>query len=253
MKIGIFDSGIGGVTVLKNAVDVYPYAHYIYFADTDNVPYGTKKKKKIKSLVTEAAEFLVEELKVDLLVIACNTATSVCIKDLRSRFSVPIIGMEPAVKPAAIATRKKNNQNRILVSATRTTLKQKKLKSLINNLNASDKVDLLSLQKLVKFAEKNDFDSKKVVNYLERKFSKFDLNQCGALVLGCTHFIYYKELIRSILPSHIELIDGNQGTVNRMLYFIKEKKLRKNKKLKLSYYVSKRKASVKKLKVFLEL
>ena len=252
MKIGFFDSGIGGVTVLKEAIKMYPNAHYIYFADTDNVPYGTRKKKEIKALVDDAVDFLVNEMKIDLLVIACNTATSVCIKDLRARLIIPVVGMEPAIKPASLATRNKKSRKRILVSATRITLKQKKLKDLINDLNASDKVDLISLQKLVKFSERKEINSAKVIKYLKKKLSNYDLNKYGAFVLGCTHFVYYRDLIESLLPSHIKLIDGNNGTVNRMIYLIRKTKLPQCSS-QVSYYASKRKLPFRKLNAYLDL
>lgn len=252
MKIGFFDSGIGGLSVLHTAMHLYPDAHYLYFADTDNVPYGTKKKKEIVSLVNDAADFLIKKKKVDLLVVACNTATSVCINQLRALYDIPIVGMEPAVKQAALKTNHKKQNNQILVSATKTTLKQKKLKDLIDNLKTTDKVKRISLQKLVRFAEAHDFDSKKVHKYLQRKLAKYDLNNFGALVLGCTHFIYYKDIIRLYLPSHIQIVDGNLGTVNRMLYYIDQLTPSEKTNSKLSFYQSKQRVSQEKFQPFLD-
>jgi len=252
MKIGFFDSGIGGLSVLHQAMELYPDAHYLYFADTDNVPYGTKKKKKIISLVNEAAEFLIVKKKVDILVVACNTATSVGINQLRALYDIPIVGMEPAVKQAAIKTNHKKRNNQILVSATKSTLKQKKLKDLIDDLNTNDKVKRISLQKLVRFAEAQDFGSKKVHKYLRRKLAKYNLDNYGALVLGCTHFIYYKNIIQSYLPSHVQIVDGNLGTVNRMLYYVDQLESAKKVERKLSFYQSKRKVNKTKLQPFLD-
>ncbi|TWH29418.1 glutamate racemase [Bacillus subtilis J22] len=99
MKIGFFDSGIGGMTVLYEAIKVLPYEDYIFYADTLNVPYGEKSKGKVKEYIFNAAEFLASQ-NIKALVIACNTATSIAIEDLRRNFDFPIIGIEPAVKPA---------------------------------------------------------------------------------------------------------------------------------------------------------
>jgi len=246
MKIGVIDSGVGGLTVLKQAIDAYPFAHYIYFADTENVPYGTKSKKEIKKLVLDAVEFLADK-KIDLLIIACNTATSIAVKTLRKKYDFPIIGMEPAVKPAVLLKQKKN---KILVCATKLTLKEKKLKDLITNLNAKDDVKLLSLQKLVKMAEAKDWDSKALNKYLQKRFSKIKWKDYKAIVLGCTHFLFYKKQLRSHIPEHVDLIDGNQGTVNRMLQLLPSNK--RKSKLRLSFYSSKKKAKSEKFTEFLD-
>jgi len=234
MKIGFFDSGIGGITVLKQAVEVYPHAHYLYFADQENVPYGTKTTREIRKLVSKAVKFL-DKKNIELLVIACNTATSVTIKELREKYDFPIIGMEPAIKPAIEIA----DLNRILICATKLTLKADKLNDLITDLNANDRVDMLSLQKLVKFAERYDFTSKKLDLYLDRKLSDFDWSKYNSIVLGCTHFLYYKTAIRKRIPNHVKLIDGNTGTVRRMINLLPHGETEQE--LKLSLYLSKKK------------
>lgn len=251
MRIGFFDSGMGGLTVLHEAMEAYPHAHYLYYADTDNVPYGTKKKKEINKLVLAAADFLARK-KIDILVVACNTATSVAIKTLREKYSFPIIGMEPAVKPAAERSKGKTKQNRILVCATKLTLKEQKLIDLISDLKASDKVDLLSLQKLVRYAEDMKMNSKGVRNYLKKKMATIDWENYSSVVLGCTHFLYYRSLIQGLIPTHIDIIDGNKGTVNRMLTLLPEKHNQKHEsKPKLSFYKSGKKAKANSFKKFL--
>lgn len=245
MKIAFFDSGIGGLTVLKEARIAYPSAHYLYFADTDNVPYGTKSKKEIYRLVDEAVSFLAEK-NIDLLVLACNTATSVAVKKLRSKYNFPIVGMEPAIKPATEI----KNQKKILVCATKLTLKEKKLKDLISDLKAEDKVKLMSLQKLVKFAENENFKSKKLEEYLRKKLIKINWDNYKAIVLGCTHFLFFRNQIAKLLPDHIEIIDGNHGTVNRMLQLLPADN--KSIKTKISFYRSMKKAKAKDFQVFLD-
>lgn len=212
MVIGFFDSGIGGVTVMQAALKAVKNADFIYYADTKNVPYGTKSKAQVRSYVLEAADFLVRR-GVGILVVACNTATSVAIEELRQTYDIPIIGMEPAVKPAV----ENHKDKRILVTATELALKEDKLKKLITRLDCEDIVDLLPLQDLVGFAENGIFDAEAVTLYLKNQFSQFDMQRYQTLVLGCTHFIYFKPLISALLGPHIDIIDGNAGTVNRLL------------------------------------
>ncbi|MEL7648082.1 MAG: glutamate racemase [Sedimentibacter sp.] len=213
MKIGFFDSGIGGITVLHDAVKMMPNVDYIYYADTDNVPYGKKTKEEVRHFVFDAVDFIVSQ-GVKAIVIACNTATSVAIRDLRTRYSIPIIGMEPAVKPAVEKNR--DASKRVIVTATDLTLKEEKLQNLIDKLDNEHIVDLLSLQELVTFSERFDFSEETAMPYLKRQFSKYDLNSCDTVVLGCTHFTFYRNMIKSLLPEGVDIIDGNQGTVKNL-------------------------------------
>ena len=218
MSIGFFDSGVGGLTVLELAMQQLQGEHFIYYADIDNVPYGTKTHTEIKSLVMEAVAFIVSK-DIKALVIACNTATSVVVKELRKRYDFPIVGMEPAVKPAIEASTGK----KILVCATDRTLNEDKLKHLIIDLNADDIITLLSLQQLVNFGEQFDFHSDNLMSYLHDRFRDIDWSLYHAIVLGCTHFIFYRNTIRKMIPDHVEVIDGNQGTVNRLISLIDKK------------------------------
>jgi len=239
MKIGFFDSGMGGITVLTEAVNFLKPAEFIYYADTKNVPYGVKPKKEVKKLVFDSVDFLISK-KIDILVVACNTATSVAIKDIRKKYDIPIIGMEPAVKPAVINSSKKK---RVLVTATELTLKEKKYNKLVQRIDKNHRVDSLSLGTLVDYVEKEVFDKKKIFKYLEKRFKDIDLRLYETVVLGCTHFIFYKEYFREFLPDHIEIIDGNIGTVRHLKDVLIEKKLYKSniERSKVKFYSSKNK------------
>lgn len=220
VKIGVFDSGIGGITVLHDAIKMLPNEDYIYYADTQNVPYGLKTKEEVKKYIFNAMDFIVLQ-GVKAIVIACNTATSVAIRELRDKYSIPIIGMEPAVKPAV--KKNMNADKRILVTATELTLKQDKLQNLISKLDNEHIVDLLSLQELVKLAENFDFTEETAMPYLQKQLSKFDLSNYGTVVLGCTHFSFYKEMLRELLPQDVDIIDGNLGTVKNLKRILEEK------------------------------
>lgn len=217
MLIGFFDSGIGGLTVLSDALQAVSGVDFLYYADTANVPYGTKTKEQVKGYVLDAADFLAGK-GVDALVVACNTATSVAVEDLRKKYDFPIIGMEPAVKPAV----ENHKDKRILVTATELALKEEKLRKLIARLDCEDIVDLLPLQALVGFAESMNFDGEAVESYLKERLEAFDLTRYKVAVLGCTHFIYFRPLIKKLLGPDIDVIDGNRGTVNRLLATISE-------------------------------
>lgn len=220
MKIGFFDSGIGGITVLYDALHMLPNEDYIYYADTLNVPYGPKPKSQVKQYVFDAVEFIVKQ-RVKAIVIACNTATSVAIEDLRSNYDIPIIGMEPAVKPAV--ERNNNANKRVLVTATALTLKQEKLQNLITQLDDDHIVDLLPLPGLVQFAERFEFTEQAVMPYLQEQLGKYELNKYETIVLGCTHFSFFKDTFRKLLPPHTEIIDGNQGTVKNLKRILENK------------------------------
>ena len=193
MKVGIFDSGMGGLSVLHRALQTMPGIDYIYYADKEHVPYGEKTTEQVKSYVDEIIKFLIEK-GVDAIVIACNTATSVATKEYRSEFPVPIIGMEPAVKRAVEELA--DVPGRVLVAATPITIAGDKLLQLVDRVDDARKVDLIALPQLVRFAEAGEFESEAVVESLKDSFKSLNVTEYKAVVMGCTHFNYFKEPIR---------------------------------------------------------
>ncbi len=233
MKIGIFDSGIGGLTVLHQALLTLPKEDYIYYADTDNVPYGTKRREEIVGYVDQAVEFLVGK-GVKAIVIACNTATSTAIDYVRSKYSLPILGMEPAVKPAVASS----NGKRVMVIATPITVREEKLRNLIEQVDDDHRVDLLALPGLVRFAEAGLFEGEEVERYLRKELDAYELENYSALILGCTHFNYFKDTYRKIFPKEVAFIDGSVGTVNYLKKILTEKKQLGNNHGIVEYYMS---------------
>lgn len=221
MQIGFFDSGIGGITVLHDALKIMPHEDYIYYADTLNVPYGPKPKSQVKQYVFDAVDFIVKQ-GVKAVVIACNTATSVAIEELRIKYDIPIIGMEPAVKPAV-----ENNviNRRVLVTATELTLREEKLQNLVNRVDSDHIVDFLPLPGLVQFAERFEFSEEAVLPYLREQLARFDLTQYKTIVLGCTHFPLFKDMFKQLLPAGIDIIDGNMGTVKNLRRILADRNL----------------------------
>lgn len=219
MKIGFFDSGIGGITVLYDTLKMLPNEDYLYYADTLNVPYGPKPKDEVKKYIFNAVDFIIQQ-GVKVIVIACNTATSVAIEELRAKYSIPIIGMEPAVKPAI--EKNKDINKRVLVTATALTAKEEKLQNLIAKLDNEHAVDLLPLPGLVQFSERLEFNEEIVLPYLKEQLFKYDLSNYETIVLGCTHFSYYKDMFRKLLSSHVNIIDGNIGTAKNLKRILQE-------------------------------
>ena len=209
LKIAFFDSGIGGLSVLAEALRRFSGAEFLYFADEDHVPYGTKSRAEIVRLSLDAVRFLVSR-GADAVVVACNTATSAAISELRGAFSVPVIGMEPAVKLAADSF----GARPTLLIATPLTIAGEKLARLVGRLECE--TWSLPLPRLVKFAQDLEFDSPAVRAYLSEELGKFELERLGSLVLGCTHFNYFNDVLREILPPHVRIIDGIGGTLNRL-------------------------------------
>ena len=218
--VGIFDSGIGGLSVLHHARHLLPGENFVYYADTDHVPYGPKQIDEIRTYILKAADFLVR-LPVKALVLACNTATSSSVKELRERYSIPILGMEPAVKPAV----EKSAGRRVLVLATQLTLKEEKFKDLVARVDNENIVDKMALPDLVQLAEKFQFDENVILPLLQDTFAGIDPGQYGTVVLGCTHFPFYRKTLARLFPPPAVIIDGTEGTVKHLKKSLEEKKL----------------------------
>lgn len=212
MRIALFDSGTGGLTVLSHARRVLPSEEFLFFADRDHVPYGTKSVQTVRGYVRAAFRFLVEKQRADAVVVACNTATSVAVEEMRQIYDVPIIGMEPAVKKALA----QDGERRVLVTATPITIHGEKLRRLVSAHDPNGLIDLLALPRLVEFAERREFVSPRVEEYLWNALAPYDLLKYSAIVLGCTHFNYFKDTWRSLLPKTVGFVDGNEGTVEEL-------------------------------------
>lgn len=219
MNIGIFDSGIGGMTLLHQAMVLMPQESFIFYADTDHVPYGTKSREQVISYVDEVIRFMIAH-DCKAVVIACNTATAVAAEQMRDRYtSLPIIGIEPAVKPAVAESEGK----RVMVVATPLTVHEKKLRKLVERVDDEHLVDLLELPGLVEFAERGEFVSDEVTGYLRERLSGYALEKYGELVLGCTHFNYFKDTFRALMPAYTHIIDGSLGTVRQLVRVLESK------------------------------
>lgn len=234
MKIGIFDSGIGGLSVLHRALKVFPDAEFIYYADKEHVPYGEKTVDEIRGFCGDILRFLVDQ-GVDAIVIACNTATSVADKAFRMQFPVPIIGMEPAVK---VALEQVASDKRVLVIATPVTIAGRKLQALVEAHDHDEQCDLIALPMLVRYAESEDFANPMITEYIADEMKALDLSLEEYIVLGCTHFNYFKPNIRELMP-WIHFTDGNAGTIRQLSRKLNElKSYHPGEEGKVSYFFS---------------
>lgn len=203
MKIGFFDSGVGGLNVLYEAFLNLPQStKFVYLADHDNVPYGNKSSQEIRTLLKKALNFLKTQ-NCDAIVIACNTASSVADMDFRHSFGLPIVAMEPAIKLAFDMHKDK----RTLLCATNATIKGEKLANLISTLGAN--CDLIALPQLVEFSQNKEYSKAATL------LSTLGLEKYDIIVLGCTHFNYFKQEFKEANPA-LSFIDGNLGTIKHL-------------------------------------
>jgi glutamate racemase len=215
--IGIFDSGMGGLTVLGDLMKALPHENFVYFGDSVNAPYGVKSKEEVQKLSMKICDdFILQGAKA--IVVACNTATSAAINILRKKYNIPIIGMEPALKPAT-----KNES--VAVMATEMTLKEDKFNEQYNKFKDLSTILKVPAPKLVEFVEKGELNTVNVDNYIKSLFVGNE--NIKSIVLGCTHYLFLRDTIQRLF-SDVKLYDGNAGTVNRTIYLLKENQLLNN-------------------------
>ena len=218
--IGFFDSGVGGISVLKKAVELLPYEDFIYFGDSVNAPYGDKDVDTIRKMSFEAVDFLLSN-DCKSIVVACNTATSVAIEEIRAKYShIPVIGIEPALKVAIDHT----EDGKILVLATLRTLQEKKFKDLSDKYAQSRKIMSLPLPGLVEIIESGDHYQEKSFEYLSEHLKEVD-RDISAVVLGCTHYPFVKPSLRRIFGEDILIVDGSEGTARHLKDVLEDKGL----------------------------
>ena len=209
--VAVFDSGIGGISVLKEIKKLLPHEDLLYFGDARNAPYGEKDNDALRALIFTHASTLLSRAKA--LVLACNTATAVAAKELREAYpDVPIIGMEPAIKPALSTL----PHPRILILATTTTLREEKLAALLGRYRGRAEFLPLAAPGLVELIEVGEGNTKKTQLYLNELLAPFKENPPDAVVLGCTHFPLVKPAISAVFSDTVPLFDGAKGTAREV-------------------------------------
>lgn len=206
--IGVFDSGVGGISVLREAIALLPRERFLFYGDTAHAPYGTKSRGEVLALARQVVETLLAR-GVKAIVIACNTATSAAAATLRTEYELPIIGMEPALKPAS----QLHTDGLVLSLATPGTIAGEKYAKLISRYGGG--VVSLPCPGLMEFVEKGDLNSPALRDYLSALFAPYRDQKVEAIVLGCTHYVFLRRTIASFFPD-APLIDGNAGTVRQL-------------------------------------
>ena len=205
--IGVFDSGVGGIGTLAALRRELPRERFLFYGDTANAPYGTKSREEVMGCINRIMEHLLDN-DVKAVVIACNTATAVAARELRARYELPIIGIEPALKPA----HEMRQGGSILVLATPMTLKLEKFRALYERYGEG--AIPLPCPGLMELVEREAHDEAR--RYLLELFSPYDLNKVDAIVLGCTHYVFLRPILQGILPENVAVLDGNEGTARQL-------------------------------------
>ena len=207
--IGMFDSGLGGISVLRQALRFMPHERFIFYGDTLHAPYGTKTKEEVLALSERVVEQLLER-GAKAIVIACNTATSAAAASLRANYDFPIIGMEPALKPASLL----HKDGIVLSLATPGTIAGEKYAQLVSLYGEG--VVSLPCPGLMEFVERDEMEGEALRDYLTALFAPYREQHVEAIVLGCTHYVFLKAAIAPFFPG-APLLDGNEGTVRQLM------------------------------------
>ena len=233
MSIGVFDSGIGGLTVLKEIRKVLPNEKIFYFGDTARVPYGEKTKELITRYSKEIVEFLLDK-EVSAIVVACNTATALALEELKKTFKIPIIGVIKAGAKTAINTTKSGN---IGVIGTKATVNSKRYEEEIKKLSENVKVIAKACPLFVPAVEEGILDGKLVDQIIKTYLDDFE-KEIDTLILGCTHYPLLKSAIGKIY-TNLNIVDPARETALDLKEILEEKNLLKNdatKNREVKYY-----------------
>ena len=217
--IGLFDSGIGGTSIWKEVHALMPNENTIYLADSKNAPYGLKSKDEIIALSFKNTEFLLEN-NCKIIVVACNTATTNAIKELRAKYDVPFIGIEPAIKPAALQSK----TQKIGILATKGTLNSE-----LFHKNVANHPDVKIIEQighgLVQLIENGDMDSAEMEELLKSYLNPMVEKNIDYLVLGCSHYPYLIPQIKKIIPPQIKIIDSGEAVAKQTQKILEQNNL----------------------------
>lgn len=208
--IGVFDSGVGGISVLRSLVQELPNERFVYFGDSIHAPYGEKKPEEVLELSRSIVEGLLES-GCKAIVIACNTATSAAAAQLRDEHpDVPIIGVEPALKPAVLAER----HGKVLVMATPMTVRLKKFRRLLDTWGNEASVIAVPCDGLAARIEQGNLDAPDLMNLIEKLVGSY-ADAVDGVVLGCTHYPFVRRQIASVIGD-VPFFDGSDGTARQL-------------------------------------
>ena len=220
--IGLFDSGLGGTSIWTEINTLLPSENTIYLSDSKNAPYGQKSKEEILHLSIKNTEFLLEQ-NCKIIVVACNTATTNAIKELREKYSIPFIGIEPAIKPAALQTQTKT----IGILATKGTLNSKLFHNTLLNYGDITIIEQVGYN-LVQLIEEGKIGGKEIDDLLEEYLNPMIQANIDCLVLGCSHYPYLVPQIKKILPDSVKIIDSGLAVARQTKSVLEKNNLLNN-------------------------
>lgn len=243
-SIGIFDSGVGGTSIWKEINTLLPFENTIYLSDSKNAPYGQKSKEDIINLSIKNTELLLNQ-NCKLIVVACNTATTNAIKVLRSKYNIPFIGIEPAIKPASLKTK----TNKIGILATKGTLNSELFEKTSNTINQNIVIKEVVGKGLVELIESGKLNSLETKRLLELYIKPLIKDNVDALVLGCTHYPYLIPNIREIVGNKMQIIDSGEAVARQTKSILLKNNITNNsfKKSSHQFYINKDKSVLKTL------
>ncbi len=217
--IGLFDSGIGGTSIWKEVHSLLPNENTIYLADSINAPYGLKTKEEIIALSCKNTELLLE-LNCKIIIVACNTATTNAIQELRAKYEVPFIGIEPAIKPAALQSKTQT----IGILATKGTLNSELFHKSVSNHPDVKIIEQIG-HGLVQLIENGDINSPEMEELLKSYLTPMIEKNIDFLVLGCSHYPYLIPQIKKIIPEHVQIIDSGEAVAKQTLNILRQNNL----------------------------
>lgn len=215
--IGIFDSGVGGTSIWKEVHQLLPFENTIYLADSKYAPYGTKTPDEIIKLSIKNTELLIKK-GCKLIIVACNTATTNAIKVLRNTYNIPIIGIEPALKPAALNTKTKT----IGILATKGTLSSELFHKATDLYTETIQVIEQIGEGIVPLIEAGEIDSKEMKALLKTYLQPMLEANMDYLVLGCTHYPYLIPLLLELLPRHVKIVDSGEAVAKQAQFVLEQ-------------------------------
>jgi glutamate racemase len=218
--IGVMDSGVGGLSVLKHLTRQLPHEHFIYFADSAHAPYGNKSVSEIQQRCAIIADTLIAH-GAKALVVACNTATAAAIANMRQHYTLPIIGMEPAVKPAATAS----NNGIIGVLATTGTLQSAQFAALLEHYGQNVQVVTQACVGLVECIEQGQLNTPQTLALLQQYCQPLMAAGADTIVLGCTHYPFVRQYIQEIVGPDVTLIDTGAAVAKRLQQVLEQRQM----------------------------
>ncbi len=220
--IGVFDSGLGGASVLREALRLMPNENFIYYGDNANAPYGERSESEITALTFRCAHIL-QQQDAKIILIACNTATATCVSRIRAELDIPVISIEPAIKPAC----EMPGEGKILMAATPATTKLARYLALQARMPNPQRVINVPCPGLVDRIERGIFSADAFDDLFDMYFEAYQDMQIDGIVLGCTHYVFIKDAFARYAASHFRgearLFDGNMATARQLMHVLEER------------------------------